>query len=219
MLTDVKSLFNVPKPVFIAIPIKAPAKEKLPNQIAFKPMSGGGGATQAIPFTTVNQNTVFSPININQGSAGLSVFGSAGGTGGININQTAQNTSNVSTQVSNTNMFTNTTSNYTTNQTTNNTSTITGSPYAGQTVGSTQESTPSTAIIPTQTPVQTTTQTATPTATATQSAGLGGGAEWWQYLIIGGVAIIAIYYISQALGKKGGGSKAAKAAKYAKYVV
>lgn len=157
---------------------------------------------QVFTQTNVNQVATFAPITINATpiSGNVSLFGGGGG-GGIstNISQISQPVSNVSTQVSNTFTTTNTPSYFTTT----NISNITNSPLAG----STQTTTPSVAVTPTVTPSQVATQTATPTITTDQTAGTGGGMAWWQYLIIGGVAIVGIYYISQALKSRGGNSK------------
>jgi hypothetical protein len=148
--------------------------------------------------TTVNQNATFGAINITPLSAGasFSLIGGGSGTGGTaaNISQVYNPISNVSTQVSNVFTTTNTTS----NAFTENISNILNSPLAG----STQTTTPSTTVTPTVTPSQVATQTATPTITTDQTAGTGKGMEWWQYLIIGGVAVVAIYFISDALKKR-----------------
>lgn len=167
---------------------------------------------QVFTQTNVNQGATFAPININATpiSGNISLFGGGGG-GGIstNISQISQPTSNVSTQVSNTFTTTNTPSYFTTT----NVSNITSSPFAG----SNQTTTPSVAVTPTVTPSQVATQTATPTTSTDQTAGTGGGMAWWQYLLIGGVALAAIYMISNAFKGKKGGKKdtAMMVAKYA----
>ena len=170
---------------------------KLLNQLT-NPPKKSTATPSVFTNTTVNQGATFAPININATpiSGNISLFGGGGG-GGIstNISQISQPTSNVSTQVSNTFTTTNTPSYFTTT----NVSNITSSPFAG----SNQTTTPSVSVTPTVTPSQVTTQTATPTATTAQTAGTGGGMEWWQYLLIGGVAIVGIYYVSKAfMGNK-----------------
>jgi hypothetical protein len=166
--------------------------------------------TSTTPFVNnvLNQNTNFGAISITNVpvSGNVSLFGGGGG-GAIttNINQTVQNTNNISNQVSNQVTTTNTTSNNYSSQSSN----IVSSPFAG----STQTSTPSTTVTPTASTTQETQQTATPTNTTAQT-GAPSGMAWWQWLLIGGVALAAIYMISNAFkGKKG--STAMKVAKYA----
>jgi hypothetical protein len=158
--------------------------------------------------TTVNQGAVFGPINVTPTSisGSLSLFGGGGGsTGGVNISQVSQPTSNVSTQVSNVFTTTNTYPTTVTNQYTSNVSNVTSSPFAQPTTGTTQTATAPTTVTPTVTPSQVATQTATPTTTTDQTGSPAGGMSWWQYLIIGGVAVVGIYYISQALKSRTGG--------------
>jgi hypothetical protein len=139
--------------------------------------------------TIVNQNTQFAPINITQANPGVLTLGGGGG-GGIAITQTVQNTSNVSTQVSNTT----TNSNYVSNQISNNVvnNNIVGSGSVGDTTQiPALTNTPTTSV----TPSQTATQTATPTQTA--SAGSGGGNDWVTLILIGGIVIGALYFITK----------------------
>lgn len=141
----------------------------------------------------IQQNTNFGSINITNVpvSGSLSLFGGGGG-GAIttNINQTVQNTNNLSYQSTTQNTNTNTIS----NNYTSNYSNISSSPFAG----SNQTTTPSTTVTPTSTTTQSTEQTATPTNTTAQTGSPSGGMSWWQYLIIGGVAIAGIYMITKA---------------------
>jgi len=163
---------------------------------------------QVVTTTNVNQSAVFGPININATpvSGNISLIGGGGG-GGIttNISQVSQPTSNVSTQVSNVFTTTNTYPTTVTNQYTSNVSNVTSSPFAQPTTGTTQTATAPTTVTPTVTPSQVATQTATPTTTTDQTGAPAGGMSWWQYLIIGGVAVVGIYYISQALKSRTGG--------------
>ena len=177
-------ILNVPAPAIAQLtPVATPTATKAPAT----------STPQVTTSTAVNQVTTFAPINITPVSGSVSLLGGGAGGGAINVSQISQPTSNVTTQVSNT--FA-TTENIT-NQYSENTTIITGSPSATGSTGTEQISTPSTSIIPTQIA----TQTATPTATTAQAG--GGGTSWWEYLIIGGIAIGAIYMITKAFkGKK-----------------
>jgi hypothetical protein len=181
-LNNLLGMLNVPAPAIAQLtPVAAPT----PTPTTSTP--------QVTTTTNVNQSATFAPVNITPISGSISLLGGGSGGGAINVSQISQPTSNVTTQVSNT--FA-TTENIT-NQYSENTTIIAGSPSSTGISGSEQASTPSTSIIPTQTA----TQTATPTNTTSQEG--GGGTSWWEYLIIGGVVIGAIYMISKSLkGKK-----------------
>jgi hypothetical protein len=177
------------------------------SSIIPKPAVKATSLPSVLTTTNVNQNAVFGAINYQPMSAeaglSLSLIGGGGGGakggGGLNVSQVFSPVSNVSTQVSN--VFT------TTNQTTTNISeqisktisNIVSSPLAGIGTTAPQTFTPSVTATPTVTPSQIATQTATPTITTDQTAGQPtGGMDWWQYLLIGGVAIVGIYMITKA---------------------
>ena len=166
-----------------------------------------------------NQNVNFGAITIVPVTAGASISLLGGGGGGtppeIKVSQAYSPTTNVTNKTSNSFMTTYTTTNTYSPSFSNPITNITGSPNA--TVNT--PFTPTTTVMPTVTPTQTISQTDTTKQQPSIVDSLTGvsGASWWQYLIIGGVAIVGIYLISNAFKGRKKGNKRDLAYRVAKY--
>jgi hypothetical protein len=189
-------------------------KEKIANTPALtstaakklmEPSTYKGSSTRSITTSnTINQGATFGAINYNPVSGSVGILGLGGGgagAGGLTINQTSAPTTNLTTQSSYTHAPTTTNTENITNQISEYISYILNSPSASSGGGG-QTSTPSVTVMPYITTPQTATQTATPTLTTEQTAGGGQAMGLVEILIIGGVAIVGIYLISNIFKKQ-----------------
>lgn len=148
--------------------------------------------TNPLQQSNVNQSTYFAPINITPVSGNVSLFG-GGANPNITITQKVSNQSETNQQYAYDVMNTITNATNISNQYSSNLSIVQGTGASGA-ISSPQSVTPSTTV----TPTLSTSQSATQAQTASQSDAFDfGKMDWWQYLLIGGVALYLIYSFSK----------------------